>query len=119
MSKVFIVNYGGHDLTPAYKFTKNGDDDLVYVTSGNVNVFNTDRVIREIVFKLRDFTEDDFLLFCGYGILGAICFAHLMLRLETVKALIFNAKTREYTVRHLTRKELLSDAEATEDQGSA
>ena len=113
MSKVYIVNYGGHDMTAAYKFTKNGDDDLVYVTSGNINVFNTDRVIKELIFKLRDFTPDDFLLFCGYGVLGAMCFAHLMLRFEMIKTLIFNAKTREYVVRHLNRKELLPDANTT------
>jgi hypothetical protein len=113
MSKVFIVNYGGHDLTAAYKYTKSGDDDLVYLTSGKINVFNTDNIIRDMLFKLREFTPDDFLLFCGYGVLGAFCFAHLMLRLDTVKTLIFNAKTREYVVRHVTRKELLPDADAT------
>jgi hypothetical protein len=115
MSKVFIVNYGGHDMTPAYKFTKNGDDDLVYITTGNINVFNTDRIIKEIVFKLRDFTPDDFLLFCGYGVLGALCFAHLMLRFSIVKTLIFNAKTREYIVRHVYRKEIFPDADTTQD----
>lgn len=113
MSKVFIVNYGGHDMTPAYKFTKNGDEDLVYITTGKINVFNTDYIMKEVIFKLRDFTPDDFLLFCGYGVLGAICFAHLMLRFDVIKTLIFNAVTREYIVRHLNRKELLGDADTT------
>lgn len=110
MSKVFIVNYAGYDMSAAYKFTKNGDEDLVYVTTGKINVFNVDRVIETIVFKLRDFTPDDFLLFCGYGVIGAICFAHLILRFEMIKTLIFNAQTRQYVVRHISRKELSEDA---------
>jgi len=116
MSRVFVVNYGGHDLSDAYRFTSGRDKDIVYLTTGNVNVFNTDRIITEIIRKLEDFEENDFLLFCGYAILSSIAMAHLLQRFHAVKILLFNAKKREYIVRHITRKEIEGVFQTGEDQ---
>ncbi len=102
MSKVYIVNSGGHDMGEAAAF-----GEFVILSEGKINVFSTDRIIADFKDKMRSMHPDDYLLFSGYAALNAFAFAIALNLCAKVNTLIFDFTLRKYTVRTQTREQFV------------
>jgi hypothetical protein len=96
MSKVYIINNCLHDYSSAAKF---GEASLV--TEGKVPIFKTEFITTLIKDALKNFKKDDYVLVSGPAWLSMIAALVLFKTHKEVKFLIFDAKLREYIVRHL------------------
>lgn len=93
MAKVFVANYAGHDLSDAERF-----GELIYVTEGNVNVFNTDRMMFTILKCLKDNNYDpdkDYILLSGSMVINFL----IGLLCTKSKLLIWDPKIKQYEER--------------------
>lgn len=67
MSKVFIVNKGGHNYSSAEEF-----GELVYLTDGLFNRFAVSNIYRHLSEGLKDSNSDDYILISGLSIMSSI-----------------------------------------------
>ena len=67
MSKVFIINDGGHDYSQAQTFGK-----LIVMTQGSINRFHLTKMVRTFSEFLGSSSEDDYLLFGGPALMAAV-----------------------------------------------
>jgi hypothetical protein len=95
MSKVYIANDPGTlDFSGAKQF-----GELVFITKGTVDIFNPDRLMRDIHIKLKDWDAEDYLLLSGSIVISFL--TALMLQTKNVRLLIFDSKSRKYVCRTL------------------
>lgn len=95
MPKVFIINDSGHDYTEAKKF-----GELVFLTTGTVASYDANKNYRQIVDKLKQAKQEDFILITSLASLNCIVgwiIGHLNLPLNM---LLF--KDGKYLKRRLT-----------------
>lgn len=97
LQKVYVVNFNGHDLTEAQKHGQ-----LVYLTTGSINIFATDRLIYHLINALKDVTEEDFLLLSGNIVANLLAFCIILVRFQKVNVLIYNFKSKGYVLRAIT-----------------
>lgn len=74
MRKVYIINKGGHDYTPAEKF-----GDLVYLSEGLLQKYNTSQMYRLSLERMRDSEPSDYIVLTSLSTFCAIAcsvFAH-------------------------------------------
>lgn len=67
MSKVWVVNFSGHDYRKAQEH-----GEVVPVTVGYVSLGSLDRVLFDVINKLKDSSPDDWLLPSGLIALNSI-----------------------------------------------
>lgn len=79
---------------------------MVYLTQGRVNVFSVQRLSQEFKGKLVNFQCGDYLLLSGNTVLNCLAVAILLAKHEEVTVLIFNALTRQYIPREISRREI-------------
>lgn len=91
MPKVFIVNQAGHDFDKAKKF-----GELVYVTTGNINVFRPDRTFFSIKESLSKFTKDDYLLLSGNTFGNVLAALAAVENINKINLLVYDAKNLDY-----------------------
>lgn len=65
--KVFIINKGGHDYTPAEQYGS-----LIFLTEGTINVFAVSNMYRSMSEALNGSGPNDYILLCGPPTLQAI-----------------------------------------------
>ena len=65
--KVYIINKGGHDYSPAQEF-----GELVFLTEGTINVFAVSNMYRTMSDVINASSADDYLLLCGPPTLQSI-----------------------------------------------
>jgi hypothetical protein len=102
--KVFICNKGGHNYEQALKF-----GELVYVTEGNVNRFNTSNFYRAFIDAMEGSNKEDYILITSLSILNAIAAAVFARKHGRVNFLLFSHD--DYTCREVDIDSLL-DQEA-------
>jgi hypothetical protein len=71
---VYVVNKSSHNFEPAKRF-----GNLIYMTEGVMNRFETNDMIRRFVEALRDSQKCDYILPCSLSIMNALAcsvFAH-------------------------------------------
>jgi len=85
MSKVFVINKGPHDYSPAEKY-----GELVYLTEGPVDKFDLYENKRRIQAILLFFNSDDYILLTGLASLHFITgFVLGCTGYERVKVLVY------------------------------
>lgn len=99
--RVYVTNQSHHDTSKAGQYGK-----LIYVTEGKVNIFRTDDLIDELKEKLKDFKQDDFLVYTGNSVVCSLCLSILLTKHNIVKILIFNNHSLEYVLRQVDTKRL-------------
>lgn len=98
-SKVYVVNFSGHDMSPATKY-----GEMVVLTKDLVNIFATDRIEHEFTKKLVDFNADiDFILLTGPIILNCLVTTILFRKFSKINVLIYHFNKTNYQVRTLRR----------------
>jgi hypothetical protein len=100
MSRVYIINKGGHNFDDAKRY-----GDLVFCSEGIQNRFAVDAMYRMFVKELGDSTPDDYLLLTSLSILCTIA-ALVWGRMHgRVKLLLY--KNEKYVCREIIIDELL------------
>lgn len=103
--KVFVVANTGHDYSSAEQ-----RGELVYLYDGKVNVFASDKLIRELQEKLKNSTPDDFLILSGNQLAASIAF-HLMIQMHgLVNILIYSFKNGIYEIRTIRKSQYVKEA---------
>jgi hypothetical protein len=95
-SRIFVLNYAGHDLEDAKRFA----DEFVYLTEGNLHFKDLDRMkftISQELTRARFDPDHDFILLSGSVILGYLL--GRILDEYHIKLLLWDAKTRTYSLR--------------------
>jgi hypothetical protein len=95
------VNYSGHDLSDSNKYSSLPP---IFVTEGYVPF--TENTTYEMAKKLREFTEDDFLILSGSAALAAMAIAILKETngIKSVNVLLYDAKKNKYWPRRINGK---------------
>ena len=91
MSKVYIVNFAGHDHREASKY-----GELRRITTGYVSLGSLDRVLFEVVNAIKDSEPDDWILPSGLLILNVIAAAAWIRRHGDIRMLIWDRKETRY-----------------------
>lgn len=89
--RVFVVNLGYHDFSPAKRF-----GDLVPCTKGNIDLRQTDRIEAQIQTVLNESDEDDYLLVSGSPILVALAVGYWFRLHRTCNLLFWDSMLGDY-----------------------
>ena len=94
-SKVYVVNYSGHNIDPSLTYGK-----AIYLTENSVNIFCTDRIKEKFPKDLRSFNyKIDYILLSGSIIVNILAVLEALKHGPTVNVLIYNLKISKYIVR--------------------
>lgn len=95
--RVFILNHSNHNLSNAEEF-----GEVVLLTRGNINVFNTERLLwtirEELVLRNRFDFETDYLAIVGSNIISFLAGVVLGVYPQ-VKLLLWDAVKRQYDLK--------------------
>ncbi len=97
MSKVYVVNFSGHNIFQAKKY-----GELIYLTKGRVHIFLTDRIKYEMIEAMQDYEEDDYLLLCGAPILNVLASSIVLSKFGVCNLLLWDAKEELYVPRTIS-----------------
>ena len=95
MAKVFFLNWAGHDLNPAKKFS----NEIVLITKGDQDLFELDRLRYRIneVIKENDFDyENDFVVLSGSSIMTYLIGTIFGENFSKINILLWDAKAQQY-----------------------
>lgn len=98
MPTVYIVSKSAHDFSPAERF-----GDLVALSVGPMNRYNTNNIHRQFWDILRESTPDDYILICGLSIMSCIACSIMTQLHGKLNMLIF--KNGSYVERNLILSE--------------
>ena len=93
-NKVFIVNKSHHDYSDASKY-----GDIVFLSEGLVNRFNTNQMVREFSDLMEDSRPTDHIVLCSLNVMNSIATAVFAHRHGTLNLLLF--KDGKYIERNL------------------
>lgn len=99
--KVYITNRGGHNYEKAKVF-----GELVYVTEGTLNRFNTSNLYRAFISAMENSQPTDFLLITSMNVLNAIGAAVFARKHGRLNLLLF--RDNEYILREVDIDSLLN-----------
>lgn len=102
--KVYIVNRSGHDHSDAERF-----GELVYLTEGKMDRYNTNQMYRIFAEAFRDSEPDDYILPTSLNILCSTACAVFARKHGTLNLLLF--KNGKYIERNLQLDSLLNKEE--------
>lgn len=105
LKKIWVVNYAGHNMASVMDYVEDGiDDPFVFLTEGNTNIFETDRLRHHFDEQLSSFDPTtDALLLSGSAVLNILAVLSALALNEEVPVLIWHARGREYVRRQLRR----------------
>ena len=103
MTKVFVINKGGHDFSSARRFGT-----LVFLSEGSTSKFATNKIYRSFVRKLNDSKPGDFILITGLTVMSSIACAIFARKHGRLNLLIFDGAT-SYSRRTLEIDSLLEE----------
>jgi len=93
MAKVFVANFAGHNISDAKRF-----GEIINVTEGNINVFEPDRVMYNIlkVFKENKYDpEIDYIVLSGSKVINFL----IGLLCQKARILIWDPNEKQYEER--------------------
>ena len=104
-SKVYIASPSGHDFSDAERF-----GDIVYVTDGDVTVFDINKIYRSVIKVVKDSDKGDYILSTGLSSITSVmvqCMSHL--HDGVVNYLIYSASEGRYIHRRLNANGMIND----------
>jgi hypothetical protein len=94
MAKVFIVNRSAHDFSNASRFGT-----LTYLSSGEINRWNTNHMARIFEEVLASSSKEDYLVLCSLNIMNSIASAIFAAKHGRLNILLY--KDGRYVERNL------------------
>jgi len=107
--KVYIVNRGAHDHSDAERF-----GELIYMSEGSINRYNTNTMYREFVKKLKDSSPDDYILPTGLTIMSNIACCIFAIMHRKLNLLIYKACPKGGPGRYVQRSMIFNLKERKE-----
>lgn len=101
MNKVYVCNYAGHNIHLAERY-----GELVILTEGKVNIFNTDRLLNELAQKLKDYKKQDYILLSGSPVIVFLISLVLSHKVDEFNMIIYNTKLGDYEIRRVFAKNI-------------
>lgn len=101
--KVFVVNKSGHDFSPAKKY-----GELVYLSEGLMNRFQTNHMYRMFSDIMEDSSEDDYILISGLIQMNIIAASIMAYKHGRVNLLIYSERDQDYEQRELVMSNLVN-----------
>ena len=102
MTKVYIINRGGHDHSDAERF-----GELVFLSQGSINRYAVSQIYRQFVDALRDSHSDDYILITGLSVMSSIACAIFSRLHGRLNLLLYRGGNGKYVERKLVIDELL------------
>lgn len=101
--KVFIVNRSVHDFSAATTF-----GDLIYMSEGSINRFNTSGIYRKFYPILKDSHKEDYILITGLTIMNLVAAFIFAMKHKRLNLLLFRTykDKKEYLERILIGDEI-------------
>ena len=96
--KVYVVNRSTHDFSAATEF-----GELIYLSEGSINRFNTSRIYRAFYPILKDSHEEDYILITGLTVMNLVAAFIFTMRHKRLNLLLFKTyrNKKEYLERIL------------------
>ena len=107
--KVYIVNKGGHDYSPAEEF-----GELVPLSEGKVNSFQVSRLYREFSYILKESSPNDYLLISGLPTLNVIAASILARKHGRIRILQYEPELGTYRKREIVIDNLIGEIKEPE-----
>ena len=105
MSKVFILNHGPYDYSPAEEFGS-----LTFITEGKLPRLDVAGMFRECDDALRGAEESDYLLLTGLTVLASVACAIFARRFGRLNLLLWDGK------RYIPRTIIFNDESSNEQE---
>src|SRR5574343_1562159 len=83
--KVYVVNRGSHDFSPAEKYGR-----LIYMTEGYQPKFSVATALRRFQFCMQESKQEDWILLTGLSVLNCIACSVFSLKHGRLNLLLFN-----------------------------
>src|SRR3990167_1155108 len=99
MALIYVTNDRALNLDDALRFTNlPAHQAFRRITSGKSNVFEPDQLRRDILYRTKDFQEDDYILVCGSTLISAFVIATIVhhYKITNLKILAFDSRIRAY-----------------------
>lgn len=107
MPTVYITNRSGHDHSAAQSFAGNGE--IVYLTEGIIPALKTNKAYRALCEKLRNSTNQDYLLQSGPSILNMLAAAIMARKHGVLNLLIYRHGSNEACGRYVSRRIMIDE----------
>ena len=98
---VFVVSDSGHDYSTAQNL-----GELNFLYDGKINVFASDKLIKELHAKMLKSTAEDYLLPSGNSLATCSAFAILLAKHGAVNILIYSFRNKLYEVRTISKLQI-------------
>ena len=93
MAKVYVVNKSSHDFSSAEEY-----GNLVFLSSGPMNRYGTNNMIREFSEIMRDSSPNDYIVPCSLNVMNIIAGAIFASKHKKLNLLLF--RNGEYIERN-------------------
>lgn len=98
---VYIANWREeYDFSAASKFLQ-GNGKLIRIISGSARIFRTEELYEEIKEKVKNITDDDWVIPCGNGVVNYLVAKAVGEILDNINILIRSAKHKNYEPRNI------------------
>lgn len=101
INTIWVVNHAGHNIKPAMQYSPRA---VEYLTEGNVNLSEVDRMKYNLSERLRAFDHNtDAVLLCGHMLINIMVMLLLFSRYRVpfVRILIWDGRKRFYYLKDL------------------
>jgi len=95
---IYATNIYGHNVDDAKRFLIDGGE-IIAVTEGRQNIFNTDSQLRHIESVLEDMKPQDYLLIAGNAVVAGMITALVCRKFGYLKLLIWDGRIPAYVER--------------------
>jgi hypothetical protein len=105
MKTVYIVSNSGHDYSTAQNLGV-----LKFLYDDKINVFASDKLVKELRAKLEGSTPADYVLPSGNSLATCLTFAILLDLHGIVNILIYSFRNRMFEVRSISKNQIEQEA---------
>ena len=102
MRKVYVINKGCHDLSDAEAY-----GELVYLSEGSINKFNTSMMYRQFFDQMKSSTKDDYILISGLTVMCCMACSIFSSLHGRVNLLLYKSSRKKKTPGYYIHREIL------------
>lgn len=102
MSKVYVINKGCHDLSDAEGF-----GELVYLSEGSMNKFNTSGMYRTFIETLEESEPNDYILVSGLTVMCVVACSIFATLHGRVNLLLYKTSRKKKTPGYYVNREII------------
>lgn len=105
--KVYVINRGGHDFSPAEAF-----GEVRFLSDGPVSQYETSKIYRAMKSALENSHPDDYILLSGLTVMAAIACSIFSVKHKRLNLLIYRPQDHSYLERRISLESVSPEDEA-------